>query len=95
MKAKEILEWICRESINGEYLNTIEVPAPDDGQDEEWWLGMFGGCPPQPIEGGCYLYFYLSSGFEPMEADPDAEIELMNTGTMFDYDYIYFYRIDD
>ena len=90
MKATEILEWIIRESIEGEFLNSIEVPDEYDEitpQTEEWWLDMFGGCPPHPIASGKYLYYYASS-VSDMLAAPDAEIELND-------DYIYLYFIED
>lgn len=39
MKAKSILDWIVKESINGELLNMIEVPAVGD---EEWEQTLSG-----------------------------------------------------
>lgn len=35
MKAFEILEWICQESISGEDLNLVDVPDAET-QTEEW-----------------------------------------------------------
>lgn len=94
MKAIHILKWICRESINGEDLNLVEVP--DAGkQTEGWWYDTMGGCPPHKILSGTYLYLYASSIPDGInDILPDAEIELCNAGTMFDYDYIYLYKID-
>ena len=98
MKTKDILEWVCKESINGEFLDTIEVP--DEGvepweQNEEWWLGHFGMCPPFPIPRGKYLYFYTSQVFQNVcdssgcECDADAQIELWGD------DYINLYKLED
>lgn len=44
MKAKDILRWIINESIEGEYLNTIDVPNEGDEsweQNESWWLAAY------------------------------------------------------
>lgn len=42
MKAIEILEWICKESIEGEFLNIVDVPETSWWeQNEEWWMQMF------------------------------------------------------
>ena len=98
MKALDILEWICKESINGEFLDLIEVPN-EEQQTEEWWYDTFGACPPAPIEAGTYLFYYnsqIGDGVITNEGcfSPDAEIELCNTGTMYDYDYISLYKIE-
>lgn len=95
MKAFEILEWICKESINGEDLNLVDVPDAET-QTKEWWCDMMGGCPPHTIPSGTYLYLYASSIPDGInDVSPDAEIELCNNGTMNNFDYIYLYRIDD
>lgn len=97
MKTIEILEWICNESVNGEYLNIVDIPKEGDEeweQNEEWWDGTFGACPPHSIPAGRYLYFY-SSQVDAFFDDPDAQIEIPNTGTMFDYDYINLYKLED
>lgn len=94
MKAIDILEWICQESINGEDLNLVDVPNVET-QTEEWWYDTMGGCPPHVIQSGTYLYLYASSIPDGMgDVSPDAEIELCNTGSMYDCDYIYLYKID-
>lgn len=100
MKAIEILEWICRESIEGEFLNMIDVPEDGDNeweQNEEWWNYMFGACPPHSIPAGRYLYYYYSSCGESIclngkEFDADAEIELQ---TPDGFDCIYLYKPED
>lgn len=94
MKATEILEWICRESINGEFLGMIDVPEHDEGicmQTADWWYDMFGGCPPHPIETGRYLYFYTSQ-VEDIDGEPDAQIELP---TEYGFDYIHLYKMEE
>ena len=93
MKASEILQWVCRESINGEDLCIVDVP---EDATEEWWYNMFGGCPPYVIPSGKYLYYYASTiSSYGIGVDPDTEIELCNTGTMYDYDYICLFKIED
>lgn len=49
MKAKEILDWIIKESINGEILHYIDVPEQGDAeweQNENWWWNMLRSLPP-------------------------------------------------
>lgn len=99
MKTKDILEWICRESVNGENLNCVDIPE-EEWQTEEWWINMFGNCPPAPIAEGRYLYYYLVSVGDSIEVDgrliePDAEIELSDPDSMFGVDYVYLYKLDD
>lgn len=103
MKAKDLLNWIVKESIEGEKLYLIDVPNEGENeweQNEKWWLDMFGGLPPSPQPSGEYLCFYASAiEINPndrydCEVEPDFQIELCNTGTMYDYDYINFYKID-
>ena len=100
MKAKIILRWIVNECINGEHLNTIDVPNEGDNeweQNEEWWLDTVGGVPPYPIPAGKYLYYSEAMVGDEIHLpdqhfDPDATIEMpMVKG----WDYIYFYKIDD
>lgn len=93
MLAKDVLEWICKSSINGEFLNLIDIPEKEE-QTEEWWIDTFGGLPAHVIPEGKYLYFYTSQ-IDYFDFEPDAEIELCNTGTMHDYDYINLIKIDD
>ena len=98
MKAIEILEWICRESIEGELLNIVDVPEEGESsweQNEFWWTQMFGACPPHPVSAGKYLYFYESnmSRCDVYDSrgsyyEPDAMIE---SGS----DYIHLYKLDD
>lgn len=101
MKTIEILEWIIKESINGEFLNIIDVPEEGEEtfeQNEEWWLNTFGGVPPHPVKPGQYLYFYISSfrsGFGEDYMYPDFSIELPDASMTFGTDYINFYRIED
>lgn len=104
MKAKDILEWICRESINGDYLNVVDVPEEGENeweQNEEWWYNHFGMCPPFPVVSGKYLYFYASQVFPNVydsngcECDADAQIELPNEDNMWGYDYINLYKLED
>ena len=99
MKAKEILEWICRESICGEYLNTIDI-TEEECQDEEYWINTFGMSPAAPIPAGRYLYYYLTNVCDRIiingkDFEPDAEIELPNEDNMWGCDYIYLYKIED
>ena len=100
MKAKDILRWIINESIEGEYLNTIDVPNDGDEsweQNESWWLETFGGLPPMPIAAGKYLYYYDSAICEAIHTTektfkPDAQVELsVEDG----FDYIYLYKLED
>ena len=100
MKAIEILDWICRESIEGELLNIVDVPSADAEewdvrQDDEWWYEMFGACPPYPVSEGKYLYFYTSSmrsSLVEYYLYPDAQIEIpFENG----FDYINFYKLED
>ena len=102
MKAKDILKWICRESINGEFLNLIEVPKEGDNeweQNEDWWNDTLGACPPFAIPSGTYLFYYASSGIDagiPNASgrweDVDQEIEIP---TDRGFDYIYLYKLED
>ena len=103
MKTKDILEWICRYSINGEFLNIIEVPEEGENeweQNEQWWINMFGFPPPCPVAAGRYLYFYATEVNEDMKdihgniIEPDAKIEILNTGDMFDCDYVLLYKLE-
>lgn len=93
MDIGNILSWIVDQSIDGEYLDIIDVPEEGDEsyeQNEKWWIQMFGVCPPRSIPSGKYLYFYtdsISDYLWPKE-QPDAEIEIENDV------YIYLYKID-
>ncbi len=100
MKAKQILEWIVKESVNGEFLNFLEVP--DEGteeweQNEEWWISQLGATPPAAIQAGRYLYYY-SDQLEMIDYDgqmqkcftPDVIIESVS-----DNCYIFLYRMED
>lgn len=101
MKAKEILKWICKESIEGEYLNIIDIPDENDEwnpQTEEWWTNQFGALPPAPVPAGEYLYYYRCDGGacdwitdeHGNNCQPDVEVEVVETG-----DSIYLYRLED
>ena len=97
MKAIEVLDWIVKYSVNGEFLNVIDVPEEGEEewkQNEEWWNNQMGACPPYPISAGRYLYFY-SSQLAPDVYDsrvayvaPDMEIECGN-------DCINLYKVED
>lgn len=92
MKSIDILDWICRESIDGEFLNMVEVPEEGEHeweQNEDWWINQFGNYPPYPIAAGKYLYRY---GDTICHQAPDAEIEL---ATMDGFEYIYLYQLED
>lgn len=100
MKAKDILEWVVMENIEGEYLHFLDVPeAGDNGweQNKEWWIDNMDGCPPSPIESGCYLLYYQSLICDTIFCGgayhvPDAQIEIpTNSG----FDYIYLYKVED
>ena len=99
MRAKDILRWIINESIEGEYLSTIDVPNEGDEsweQNETWWLEAFDGVPPMPIAGK-YLYYYDSAISEAIHImgktfKPDAQIELSFDNGL---DYIYLYKLED
>lgn len=100
MKAIEILEWIVKDSINGEFLNLVDVPEEGNEeweQNEEWWNNWCGSCPPSPIPSGRYLYYYQSAicdtiYFNGQFHEPDAQIELPCEDG---YDYIYLYKVED
>lgn len=97
MKAIEILDWICKDSIEGETISTIYVPATDDEwrpQDKEWWVQMFGYAPSQPIPSGTYLYYY-SGSHDEIRIDgkmykPDAIIHIEENEEL-----IYLYKVED
>ena len=99
MKAIEILKWICEDSINGEFLNTIEVPeagVEEDKQNRQWWITQFGFAPYQILEPGTYLYFYASQiDVTDHYIEPDAHIVIENEDNMWGYDYVNLYRIGD
>lgn len=100
MKATEILEWIVKESINGEFLNFVDVPEEGNEeweQNEEWWNTWCGSCPQRPIQNGRYLYYYQSAICDTIYSngkfnEPDAQIELPCEDG---YDYIYLYKVED
>lgn len=101
MKARNILKWVVKESINGEFLGMVIVPNEGDEeweQNEQWWIDMFGGVPAGPIEEGEYLYFYSSQIPDGIHTDafgyaePDAQIELPQR---HGWDYINLYKLED
>jgi hypothetical protein len=100
MKATEILEWIVKESINGEFLNLVDVPEEGNEeweQNEEWWYDWCGSCPPHSIPSGQYLYYYHSVICDTIYSNgkyngPDAKIELPCEDGL---DYIYLYKVED
>ena len=97
MKAKEILKWMLRESVECELVNILDVPAEDDEfspQDEEWWQNMLGAIPPAPLPSGEYVYYWRNSYDEIKDehgniVEPDATIE------DYDHDDIFLYRLED
>lgn len=98
MKQQTILDWIVRESINGEHLGFVDVPAENDKycpQKEEWWLSFCGGVPPKPIPSGHYLYYYREQYDEIKDKngniqEPDCEIEISSNGHI---ETMYLYKI--
>ncbi len=93
MKATEVLEWICREGINGEKLFTTRIYDDTESKTDEFWTLTFGGVPSRPIPAGKYIYYYYSDISENIFFDgfrePDGAIQLSGN------DYIFFYRLDD
>lgn len=96
MKAKDVLDWIVVNSINGEFLSMIEVPKE---QDNEWWVHYFGFLPTHHVEEGEYLYYYASQICDDIKdefgnvIEPDAKIEICNTGDMYDNDVVLLYKL--
>ena len=92
MKATEILEWIVKESINGEFLNLVDVPEEGNEeweQNEEWWYDWCGSCPPHSIPSGKYMYYYTCAISDKINnVQPDATIE-------FPCEDIYLYKVED
>ena len=96
MKSKDILTWVIKESIEGEFLNFVDVPEEGENewqQNEGWWNAWCGGYPPRPIPSGHYLYYYQSAicdkiYFNGQYHEPDAQIEISS-------DYIYLYKIEE
>lgn len=102
MKTLEALKWICRECINGEDLNLLDVPEEGERewqQNEEWWVSTLGGYPPCPIPEGLYLCYFLSMVGADITDEygnvilPDAQIEICGTGEN-GFDYIYLYKLE-
>lgn len=95
MKAIDILEWIVKESINGEFINLVNVPEEGDNewqQNEEWWIYQFGMYPPYPIPSGRYMYYHTSQIPYGQLEEPDATIELP---TERGWDYIHLYKVEE
>ena len=98
MKAKDVLDWIVVYSINGEFLSMVEVPKE---QNDEWWIQHFGFLPTHHVEEGEYLYYYASQIYDDIKdefgnvIEPDAKIEICNTGGIYDYDYVLLYKMED
>ena len=100
MTYREVLDWVIRHSINGEFLNIIEVPKEGNecgGQNYEWWMQMFGALPDEPLAEGIYLYFYTSQINDNIDdnfghvVEPDKSLRLFVNG----YDWINFYKLED
>lgn len=101
MAAKEILNWICKNSINGEFLNIIKVPQEGEEeweQNEGWWINTFGAAPPRPIPSGEYLYFYESNGFENGMLNENGRLEdsdcVIELSESYGFDHIFLYKIE-
>ena len=98
MKAIEILDWIVRESIEGEDLLLIDVPSVDDEdmpQNDEWWYNMIGESPEEMIDAGIYLVLYPDDARDfictpTMEYVPDATIRINDGETI-----VYLYKVED
>jgi hypothetical protein len=43
MTYKDALLWMIDYSINGEFIDIIDIRDVED--QSEWWKDMFGGCP--------------------------------------------------
>ncbi len=90
MNAKQVLDWIVKESINGEFLSFIDVPEEGDNeweQNEDWWQKEMGGIPPSSVPSGRYLYFYEDIVDNTLEI---ADVVIESLG-----DYILLFRIDE
>lgn len=97
MKAIDLLFWIIRESINGEYLNVIFVPKEGENyfeQNEEWWLRYFGACPPCPIPEGKYMFFYCSDVDNSCITDGNAAYYAPDIMIEIDDETICLYKIN-
>ena len=90
-KLVTILEWICRESVSGEDLFTVDIPATDKYENqEEFMQRFFGGSTPSEIPAGKYLYFWRSAYDWIQDShgnfiEPDAEIEVSGNDDIFLY----------
>ena len=100
MKAINILTWIVKESIEGEFISFVDVPEEGENeweQNEGWWNTWCGSCPAHPIQSGHYLYYYQSAicdtiYFNGQYHEPDAQIEIPTDNG---FDYIYLYKVED
>lgn len=98
MKAIDILDWIVRESIEGEDLLLIDVPSVDDEdvpQNDEWWNNMVGESPEKMVDAGRYLVLYPDDARDfictpTMEYVPDATIRINDGETI-----VYIYKVED
>ena len=104
MKTKDILEWVVGESINGEFLNFVNVPEEGESegeQNEEWWITWCGGCPPFVVPSGKYLYFYESNlGVDAIVTRfgtyvPDVTIEVGYNEHEQAWEYMYLYKVEE
>lgn len=98
MKAIDLLFWIIRESINGEFLNFVFVPKEGEKeyeQNEEWWMRGFGACPPYPIPEGKYVVFYCSEVDNTDITDGDGAYYAPDAMIETDDDTICLYKIND
>lgn len=100
MTYREVLDWVIRHSINGEFLNIIEVPQKGNecgDQNDGWWMRMFGALVGEPLAEGKYLYFYTSQIPDNVDDNlghvikPDKSLRLFGNG----YDWINFYRLEE
>ena len=97
MTYKDALQWMIDYSINGEFINIIDIRDVED--QSEWWKDMFGGCPSVPVQEGKYMYFYSNQVYDDVEdengkvIEPDAQIELEYPNNTTEF--IKLYRLDD
>lgn len=80
MKAREILDWIIKYSLNGEDLNSVEISAGNEFESQPDFILRFFGCSPDKvIQPGEYLYVYsdvLPEDFYVSEFLKDADLVL-------------------
>lgn len=95
MKAREILDWIIKYSLNGEDLNSVEISAGDEFESQSDFILHFFGCSPDKvIQPGEYLYVYsdiLPVDFYVLNLLDGADLVLKSSEGY----KIYLFRIED